>query len=625
MDAQRIRRAIVTVAAGVAAVALAVAGAQVARTAPSDSALRLPDLDQETPSQLAVTSDGASYRLGFASAVRNIGAGPLIIDGKRATAVDPTMSVDQAIERVDGGESVVPHVGRLEYAVSSSHQHWHLLHFDRYELSRVGSARTVLRDRKTGFCLGDRYEVTTRDVPSAVPDKVYRTNCGLRNTTLLEVREGISVGYGDDYKPFLEGQSLLLNGLGPGRYVLVHRANADRLLRELSYANNASSLLLQLRWRRGVPDIRILRVCPDSARCERPAAAAHAAAPFMPDDRGAAAVPGGWADLQWNFTGPFGVNAPAAWSNLIAARRPGGAGVVIAVVDTGVAYADRGGYRRSWDLGVTRFVPGYDFVDNDPFPFDLNGHGTHVASTIAEQTNNAYGLTGLAYGARIMPIRVLDRNGIGYPAVIAKGIRFAADHGAKIINLSLNFDPHVTEAELPELLESIAYARRRGSLVVSAAGNESADTVDYPARWPQALAVGATTENGCLAWYSNVGPGLDLVAPGGGSDANLPDDPACSAGRPGRPIYQMTLRGQNVADFWIADDYVGTSMATAHVSAIAALVVASRVLGRKPSPGAIATRLVRTARDLGAPGYDQRYGWGLVNAARATTPLRRTR
>jgi serine protease len=220
---------------------------------------------------------------------------------------------------------------------------------------------------------------------------------------------------------------------------------------------------------------------------------------------------------------------------------------------------------------------------------------------------------------------VLDRNGIGYPAVIAKGIRFAADHGAKIINLSLNFDPHVTEAELPELLESIAYARRRGSLVVSAAGNESADTVDYPARWPQALAVGATTENGCLAWYSNVGPGLDLVAPGGGSDANLPDDPACSAGRPGRPIYQMTLRGQNVADFWIADDYVGTSMATAHVSAIAALVVASRVLGRKPSPGAIATRLVRTARDLGAPGYDQRYGWGLVNAARATTPLRRTR
>ncbi len=87
----------------------------------------------------------------------------------------------------------------------------------------------------------------------------------------------------------------------------------------------------------------------------------------------------------------------------------------------------------------------------------------------------------------------------------------------------------------------------------------------------------------------------------------------------------MTLRGQDVSDFWIADDYIGTSMATAHVSAIAALVVASRVLGAKPSPGAIAKRLVRTARDLGAPGYDERYGWGLVNAARATAPLRRGR
>ena len=128
------RRALVTAAAGVAAVVTAIVGAQIARPASSDAALRLPDLDQETPSQLEVTSDGTSYRLGFGSAVRNIGSGPLIIDGKRATVLEPTMSADQVIERVDGDESVVPHVGRMQYAVSSTHQHWHLLHFDRYEL-----------------------------------------------------------------------------------------------------------------------------------------------------------------------------------------------------------------------------------------------------------------------------------------------------------------------------------------------------------------------------------------------------------------------------------------------------------------------------------------------------------
>jgi serine protease len=432
---------------------------------------------------------------------------------------------------------------------------------------------------------------------------------------------------------------LPLDGLRAGRYVLVHRVNGERRLRELSYANNAASLLLDLRWRRGKPLLTVVAVCPDTERCgrtkagtdpigvRRAALKARAADVFIPNDAGITSEPGGWMDLQWNFNGPFGVDAPNAWANLIKTRRPGAAGVVVAVLDTGVAYSDRAPFRRSPDLGVTRFRPGYDFVDKDPYPFDLNGHGTHVASTIAEQTDNAYGLTGLAYGAQILPVRVLDQNGDGYPIPIARGIRFAANHGARVINLSFNFAPSVRARQIPQVVKAIAYAHRRGSLVVAAAGNEGLDTFDYPALAPHVLSVGATTESGCLAGYSNSGDGIDLVAPGGGRDAGLPGDPACEAGRLGRPIYQITIRGPKVSDFGIVDDYIGTSMATAHVSAAAALVIASGVVGAAPKPAAVQRRLERTSRDLGLPGYDARYGWGLVNAGIATSrgPVSRRR
>src|SRR5919198_178676 len=600
----------------------------------------LPDLDQEAPFGLYLTSsgDGAArtYWLGFGSAVRNVGDGPLMIDGHRVDTSDPAMTADQTIWRSDGSVEVVPAVGQLEFVTSPDHRHWHYLRFDRYQLRRAGSSRALLRDHKTGFCLGDRYRVTGLSPAHAVPEKVYRTNCGLNNTGLLEVHEGISVGYGDDYKPFLEGQDLELSNLRGGHYVLVHRANADRRVRELSYRNNAASVLLDLRWRKGVPTLRVLRTCPDSARCDKrqghgtptlvptyPAQAsgsvAHASSePFVPDDPGATSRPGAWADLQWNFDGPFGVDAPDAWANMIARGRPGGAGVTVAVLDTGIAYADRGLYRRSPELRPDTFVRGYDFVDNDPYPFDLNGHGTHVASTIAEQTNNGYGLTGLAYGVKIMPVRVLDAVGDGYPATIARGIRFAVNHGAKVVNMSFNFDPEIGAAQIPQVLRALSYAYRHGSLVVAAAGNNGLDRVAYPARAPHVLAVGATTENGCLSSFSNHGAGIDLVAPGGGSDAPFSDDHDCVAGRAGRPIYQMTFRGGRVSDFGPAEEYIGTSMATPHVSAAAALVIAGGVVGVRPRPLAVERRLERSARDLGAPGYDARYGWGLLDAATAT-------
>ncbi len=232
---------------------------------------------------------------------------------------------------------------------------------------------------------------------------------------------------------------------------------------------------------------------------------AHATAPSIPNDPGTGPAPGDWQLLQWNFDGPFGINAPQAWSNVAADGAPGGLKVVVAVLDTGVAYANRGPYRRSPDFSKYSFVQGYDFIARTPYPNDHNGHGTFVAGTIAESTNNHYGLTGLAYAARIMPVRVLDSSGEGDASVIAEGVRFAVRHHARVINLSLEFSSDVTASDIPELIEALRFAYRHRVLVVAAAGNEGSTTIPYPARAPHVIAVGATTEHGCLASYSNYG------------------------------------------------------------------------------------------------------------------------
>lgn len=347
---------------------------------------------------------------------------------------------------------------------------------------------------------------------------------------------------------------------------------------------------------------------------------ARVSAPFVPNDPGKTG-PGGWQQIQWNFAGPWSVNAPDAWGNLLAAGRPGGRGVTIAVLDTGVAYSFRKPHRRSPDLSRGKFIAGYDFVDDDPYPNDANGHGTHVASTIAEATDNGVSLTGLAYGATIMPVRVLDNNGEGDTTDIADGVRFAARNGAKVINLSLEFSADVTAAAVPQLIDAITYAHSRGVFMAGAAGNEGLGTVDYPARARHVVAVGATTEHGCVSDYSNQGRGLDLVAPGGGRDAALDGDPNCRPGeRAGRNIYQLTLTRPGRRSFGLPGSYEGTSMAAPHVSATAALVIASGVLGPRPSPRAVELRLKFTARDLGPPGRDSRYGLGLIDAAAATSP-----
>jgi serine protease len=330
---------------------------------------------------------------------------------------------------------------------------------------------------------------------------------------------------------------------------------------------------------------------------------------------------GDWRLAQWNFVGQFGVDAPQAWSNVAAEGAPGGRGVIVAVLDTGVAYANRGRFRRSPDFSRWGFVRGYDFVKHNPYPNDRNGHGTFVAGTIAEATNNGYGLTGLAFAAKIMPVRVLNSEGEGNASTIAEGVMFAVRHGARVINMSLEFSPGVTAGEIPELMEALRYAYRHNVVVVAAAGNEGRTGVDYPARAPHVIAVGATTEHGCLASYSNDGPELTLVAPGGGADANLPGDPNCHPElASGRDIFQMTFTGSSPRKFGFPNGYEGTSMATPHVAATVALIIAGRVLGRRPTVAQVSARLRTTARTLGGPGDAALYGAGLLNAAAATAP-----
>jgi serine protease len=339
---------------------------------------------------------------------------------------------------------------------------------------------------------------------------------------------------------------------------------------------------------------------------------ARASQTFTPNDPG--------FRRQWNLFEPFGIGMPEAWSLAAAAGAPGGEGALVAVLDSGVAFERYKRYRRAPDLNKKTFVKGYDFIDRDKHPNDVFGHGTHVAGTIAQATNNATGAAGIAYGASIMPLRVLDSAGSGDSVAIAKAIRYAARHDADVINLSLEFELDVVPSEIPEILAAIRFAHRRGSLIVGAAGNGFGRKVAYPARADQVVAVGATTRSGCRSDYSNGGPDLDVVAPGGGVDAEARTQEEldlCDPSGASDWIFQETFRGRGVQNFGMPRGYEGTSMAAPHVSAIAALVIATGKLGPNPSPDALETHILATARDLGRPGMDGRYGAGLVDAARA--------
>jgi subtilisin family serine protease len=333
---------------------------------------------------------------------------------------------------------------------------------------------------------------------------------------------------------------------------------------------------------------------------------------------------------QWNFTL---INAEQAWA------RSRGHGITVAVLDTGIAHEDYYNptsgevFSRAPDLAGAEFVWPWDAyadsVAGSPAPQDFHandddGHGTHVAGTIAQNTNNGLGLAGIAFQATLMPVKVCGRQP-GAPvgeeecpaSVTAEGIRWAVDHGADIINLSLGercFEGN--PCTTPEEREALKYAQDAGVTVVAAAGNGGDNVLYYPAAIEGVIAVGATGQDGLRAGYSNYGFGegdkrLDMVAPGG--------------------VNRLGPGGEPSEDSWIAQEsysfscdsspvdytafaycqYRGTSMAAAHVSAAAALLLC---LNPALGPEQVLAGLTGTARDVGAPGFDLFHGNGLLQA-----------
>ncbi len=267
-----------------------------------------------------------------------------------------------------------------------------------------------------------------------------------------------------------------------------------------------------------------------------------------------------------------------------------GEGVIVAVVDTGVS-ANEDGFHK--------LLKGFDFVDNDDDAADENGHGSHVAGTIAQATNNGKGVAGVAPMAAILPVRVLDAGGSGSNTWVANGIIWAVDNGANIINLSLG---SASNSDLVE--DACAYAYENGVTVLAATGNDGfTDFIGYPAALPTTIAVGSVDAQREVAFYSNQGKQIELVAPGGDTGADTNGD-----GLQDGVLQETRLNGE-----WAYHFLQGTSMATPHAAGVAALVYANGV----KDPDQLRDVLASSADDLGAKGWDSVYGAGMVNPVAA--------
>lgn len=268
-----------------------------------------------------------------------------------------------------------------------------------------------------------------------------------------------------------------------------------------------------------------------------------------------------------------------------------GRGVTVAVVDTGIACEDHGPFTKGTDLALTECVSGWNFVTGNEHANDDQGHGTHVAGTIAQSTNNGLGAAGVAFNARLMPVKVLNESGWGTTADVADGIRWAADHGAQVINLSLG-GPRNARV----LQTAIDHALSRGVVVVAAAGN-TGGRVQYPGASDGVIGVSATDSKDKLAAFSSRGEGVDIAAPG----VNVTQQTICNRGRDADRC--PSFRAFN-----------GTSMAAPHVAGAAALVMSLGVT----EPAAVEEALRKNARvvDDSEPGK-RLYGAGILQAGEA--------
>lgn len=273
---------------------------------------------------------------------------------------------------------------------------------------------------------------------------------------------------------------------------------------------------------------------------------------------------------QWGLPA---VSAPTGWD-----VTTGSSSVTVAVLDTGVDASHP-------DL-ARRLAPGTDLVNRDSDPTDDNGHGTLVAGIVGADSNNGIGVAGMDWNARLMPVKVLDASGSGYMSTVAEGVVWAADHGAKVINMSLSGATGTST-----LQSACAYAYQKGVVLVAAAGNDGTDAPRYPAAYDSVISVGSLSGD-TRSSYSNYGATLELMAPGG-------------------LIYTTQKGGSYVRAS-------GTSMAAPFVAGLAALVCSADPTA---APDRVRQVLAATATDLGATGWDPEYGWGRIDAAKALAAL----